>query len=243
MAIELPGPVVDFLSFIGISWPNVNEDKVREFGQHVAQFGQGLQQAHDSASTTVRQLGQAYQGAGYEQLLATWGAKSDSHMSELISGCEVVSQAMDIGADVIVGMKVEAIAQLVVLAAEFVADQAASVATLGLAEAGLVLIEEEGRQLVSFLEQELIQYVEAQVIDAAVGPLIDKVARAVQGLVYQGVADALGVPSGGGGAAGASVSMSPSAVLAHAQDLEQRAAEIGAHAQVFTSSAAGVSFE
>jgi hypothetical protein len=242
MAIELPGPVADFLGFIGINWPNVNEDKVRDFGQHVAQFGQGLQQSHDAASATVQQLGQAYEGAGYEQLLATWGAKSDSHMADLITGCEAVSQAMDIGADVIVGMKVEAIAQLVVLAAEFVADQAASVATLGLAEAGLVLIEEEGRQLVKFLEQELIQYVEAQMIEAAVGPLIDKVAQAVQGLVYQGVAGALGVPAGGG-AAGGSVSMSPSAVLEHAQALEQHAGEITAHARVFTSAAAGVSFE
>ena len=110
MAIELPGPVADFLGFIGINWPNVNEDKVREFGQHVAQFGQCLQQTQQDASTTVQSLGQAYQGAGYEQLLATWGAKSDSHMSELITGCQLVSTAMDAGADVIVGMKVEAIA-------------------------------------------------------------------------------------------------------------------------------------
>jgi hypothetical protein len=31
MAIELPGPVAQLLSFIGIPWINVNEDKVREF--------------------------------------------------------------------------------------------------------------------------------------------------------------------------------------------------------------------
>jgi hypothetical protein len=243
VAIELPGPVADFLGFIGINWPNVNEDKVREFGQHVGQFGQSLQQAHQDASGTVSDLGQAYQGAGYEQLLATWGAKSDSHMSELITGCQVVSEALDIGADVIIGMKVEAIAQLVVMAAEFIADQVAAAATFGIAEAAVVLIEEEGRQLVKFLEQELLQYVEGQVIDAAVGPLIDKVAQAVSGLVYQGVADALGLPASGGGGAGGAVSISPSAVLAHAQQLEQHAVTVGGHAQQFSSAASGISFE
>ena len=242
MGIVLPGPVDDFLSFIGISWPNVDEDKVREFGQHVTTFGQSLQATHADASGTVQQLGQAYQGAGYEQLLATWGAKSDSHMSELITGCQLVGEAMDIAADVIVGMKVAAIAELVVLAAEFIADQAAAVATLGLAEAALALIELQGRQIVKFLEQELLNYVAGQVIEAAVGPLIEKVAKAISGMVYQGVADALGVPAGGG-AAGSSVTMSPSAVLAHAQKLEQHAVTVGGHASQFTSVAAGMSFE
>ena len=71
----------------GINWPNVNEDKVREFGQHVAQFGPGP--AADPAGRVGHDpvARQAYQGAGYEQLLATWGAKSESHMSELLDGC------------------------------------------------------------------------------------------------------------------------------------------------------------
>jgi hypothetical protein len=241
MAIELPGPVADFLGFIGINWPNVNEDKVREFGEHVAQFGQSLQQTHEAATGTIGQLGSAYQGAGYEQLLATWGQMSSSHMSELITGCEVVATAMGVAAGVIIGMKVEALAQLAVMAAEFIAAQAAAAATFGIAEASVLLIQQEGRQLVKFLEQELTNYIAGQVLEAAVGPLIDKVAQALSGLVYQGVADVLGVPAGGG--AGASVSINPSAVFGHAQTLQQHAATVAGHAQVFVASASGVSFE
>ena len=33
MAIELPEQVVSFLQFIGVNWPNINEDKVRELNQ------------------------------------------------------------------------------------------------------------------------------------------------------------------------------------------------------------------
>lgn len=239
MAIELPGPVADLLGFIGISWPNVNEDKVRQFGQHVGEFGESLQKTHADASGSVTALGEAYQGAGYEQLLATWGEKSESQMSQLVTGCEVVSQAMDIAADVIVGMKVEAIAELVALAAQFIAAQAAAAMTFGIAEASVLLIEQEGRQLVRFLEQQLVQYVEGQVLEAAVGPLIDKVAQAISGLVYTGAAAGLGVPCG----AGASVTISPSAVRAHAQQLQQHPLTVSGHGQSFASAAAGVSFE
>jgi hypothetical protein len=78
MAIELPGPVADFLAFIGIDWPNVNEDKVREFGQHVAQFGQALQQTQQDASSTMQSLGQAYQARGTSSCSRP-GARSPTH--------------------------------------------------------------------------------------------------------------------------------------------------------------------
>ncbi|GAA2271354.1 hypothetical protein GCM10010430_66570 [Kitasatospora cystarginea] len=38
VAVELPCEVVSFLQFIGINWPTVNEDKVREFASHVREF-------------------------------------------------------------------------------------------------------------------------------------------------------------------------------------------------------------
>src|SRR5258708_36624899 len=110
MAIELPGEVAQFLQFIGINWPQINEDKVREFGQHVRQFGDNLQESHQQAHSTVQQLGQAYQGAGYEALLAKWPGTSTQHLTELVEACHVVADALEVAADVIVGLKLEAIA-------------------------------------------------------------------------------------------------------------------------------------
>ena len=235
VAIELPGPVADFLSFIGISWPNVNEDKVRAFGTHVSQFTTELRSTHDDATRTITQLEQAYSGQSYEALLAAWGELSSSHMTELIDACTVVADAMPVAAEVIVGMKLAAIAQLVVLAAEFIADQAAAVATFGLAEAGLFLIEEEGQQVVRFLEQELIQYVEGQVINAAVGPLINQVASAVSGLVYQGTADVLGVSND-------SFSLDPDGVASVVSTLHSQADAFSSQAQTFAATASAMTF-
>lgn len=240
MAIMLPQPVDDFLSFIGINFPNVNEDKVREFGDHVKKFATDLQGTHQSATGTVQQLKSAYQGDTYERLFATWGQMSSQHMDELLDGCNVVSDAMYIGADVIVGMKIEAIAQLVVLAIEFIEAQAAAIETFGASEAIVPLLEEAAQQVVKFLEQELLGYVEGKIIDAAVGPLVQKVESAVEGMVYKGVAGALGVPANG---SGPSFTIEPSQVIGFAQNFRQESDSFDQASAEFTSEASGVSFE
>ncbi|KJK55546.1 WXG100-like domain-containing protein [Saccharothrix sp. ST-888] len=242
MAIELPDEVVSLLQFIGVNWPQVNEDKVREFASHVKEFADNLDQAHQASTSTVHQIGEVYQGAGYEALLAKWGQLSGSHMQELVEACHVVATALDVAADAIVAMKLEAIGELVVMAAAFVADQVAAVATLGAAEAALVLIEEAAAKLVDYLAQQLEQYIIGQVIEAAVSPLIETVGRAVSGLVYQAAESALGV-SGGGGSAGEGFRIQPEALAAHAQTMREHAETVAGHAEVFRSRISGVSFE
>lgn len=62
MAIELPDEVVTFLSIIGINWPTVNEDKVREFASHIREFADNVEAAHRDSTATIHSLGEAYQG-------------------------------------------------------------------------------------------------------------------------------------------------------------------------------------
>jgi uncharacterized protein YukE len=244
MAIELPGEVVSFLQFIGVNWPNVNEDKVREFAAHVREFAQNVDDTHQDSTATVKRLGQVYQGASYEALLAKWAQLSNSHMNELVEACHTVATALDVAADVIVAMKGEAIAELVVLAATFVADQAAAVATLGLAEAAEVLVVEAAEKLMDFLEQQLEQYIIGQVIEAAMDPLVDVVGRAVSGLVFRTTESALGVSAGGGstGAVGEGFSVDPEQMHAHAELMRGHAKTVASHAEAFRTKLATVSF-
>ncbi|MDX6316032.1 MAG: hypothetical protein QOF44_5496, partial [Streptomyces sp.] len=163
VAIELPDEVVSLLQFIGINWPNVNEDSVREFASHVRDFGSNVDQTHQDSTATVKKLADVYQGASYEALLVKWEQVSSSHMSELVTACHTVATALDVAADVIVGMKAAAIAELVALAVSFVADQAAAVLTFGLAEAAEALIIAAAEKAVNFLEQQLEQYIIGEV--------------------------------------------------------------------------------
>ncbi|MEK2473766.1 hypothetical protein [Streptomyces noursei] len=50
VAIELPDAVVTLLQFIGVDWPNVNEDKVREFASHVRDFAQKIDDTHKDST-------------------------------------------------------------------------------------------------------------------------------------------------------------------------------------------------
>ncbi|MFF8769632.1 WXG100 family type VII secretion target [Kitasatospora sp. NPDC015120] len=239
MAIELPGEVATLLEFIGIRWPAVNEDKVREFGEHVKEFAKGLEEVHADSTATIHQLGGAYEGASYQALAATWAQMSDKHFDQVIQAAHVVAQAMDIAADVIVAMKLEALGELIVLAATFVAAQAAAVATFGLAEVGAVAAQQAARKLMSHLAHQLEEYIVGQVIEAAVGPLVEVVAEAVSGLVFEAAEAAVT----GGGAAGSGFRIDPAAVEAHARALHEQAEKVAQHAQVFGARVSAVSFE
>lgn len=239
MAIELPSEVVSLLQFIGINWPDVNEDKVREFGQHVRDFAQNISGAHGDVTGTLQQLGQAYQGPAYDTLNAAWTKVFSQHMDDLVNGCHVVATALDVGADAIVGMKTAAIAELVALAASFVADQAAAVATFGLAEAAEAGIVAAAEKAVNYLEQQLTQYVTGQIIEAAITPLVGVVEKAVSGLVYSGTQ----AVTAAGGAGGSGFRIVPDDVAKHAQAFRDHAETVAGHAEDFTSKLSTLSFQ
>jgi uncharacterized protein YukE len=251
MALDPPMEVVQLLQFIGVDWPMINEDTVREVAGHVQEFADNIEQAHRDATDTIQRMGGAYQGASYELLIERWSQMSSSHMTELLDGCKVVVTALDAAADFIIAQKGVAIAELVVLAVSFVADQAAAVATFGLAEAALAAIELAARKAIEFLEQQLEQYILAQVIEAGFKALQPVIERALDGFVFQAASAALGVPSSGsgsggggaGGAVGSSFQVIPEELRSHAQVLHGHADTVIEHAQALSGKLTGVSFE
>ncbi len=248
MSVELPGEVVWFLNLIGVQWPNVDEDQVRAFAGHVRDFGNNIDGTHQAATSTIQQMGSAYTGNSYEQLVETWARMSNDHMRELVEACHVVATALDVAADAIVAAKVAAIAELVALVASFVADQAAAVVTFGAAEAAEALIIEAGKKLINALIQQLEQQIIGEVIQAAVAPLEQVVERALGGLVFKGLEGALGMPAGGGavggaaGGVGESFSVVPGDLLAHANTLQGHADAVAGHAQTFAGNISGIRF-
>ncbi|WP_037606869.1 WXG100-like domain-containing protein [Streptacidiphilus rugosus] len=239
MAIELPQVVADFLNFIGIKWPQVNEDAVRDFAGHVRTFASGIEGTHQDATATLQAMNSAYQANSYDLLVSKWAHLSQGHMQDLLNACSFLADALEAAADYIVAMKLECIGELAVLAASFVADQAAAVATLGLAEAAEVAIVEGAKKLVEFLKQELIQYLVGQVINAALTPLLGVVEKAVAGMSYKALEDMLGVSGGG---AGEGLMVHPDQLREHASAFSGHAEMVRMHAQTFSTNLSGVSF-
>lgn len=119
MSVELPGEVVWFLNLIGVNWPNVDEDQVRVFAGHVRSFAANIDNTHQAATSTVRQMSSAYSGSSYEQLVAIWARMSNNHMTQLVDACHAVATAVDVAADAIMAAKMAAIGELAALAASF----------------------------------------------------------------------------------------------------------------------------
>ncbi|MDH6118677.1 WXG100 family type VII secretion target [Kitasatospora sp. GAS204B] len=241
MAIELPDEVVSFLQFIGINWPNVNEDQVRDLATHIRDFADKVDSTHQASTATVQQMSEAYQGQSYEALVSAWSHMSSNHMTELINACHVVADALDVAADVIVGLKGTAIAELIGLAVSFVADQAAAVVTFGLAEVAEAGIIKAAEAAIDYLEQQVVQHILGEVIEKAIDPLVDVVGRAVSGLVYSAAADALGVKPGGDGA-GTHMMVDPAVLIQHAETMSQHAQTVAGHADELRTKMATVTF-
>jgi hypothetical protein len=242
MAIELPGEFVWVMNLLGLNWPQVNEDKVREFAGHVRDFGTSIDTTHQAASDTIRRMGEHYQANSYELLVAKWGRMSNSHMTDLVEACRVTALALEVAADGIVAAKLAVITELGIMAAEFVADQAAAVVTFGAAEAAEVVLVEATKKVVNAILQQVEQQIIAEVIEKAVAPLEKVVENALGGLVFKGLDAALGDPEAAGGDAGDGFRIHPQALTGHAATLHGHADEVVGHANRFSAATAGMSF-
>ncbi|MFB9370901.1 hypothetical protein [Kitasatospora albolonga] len=244
MAIELPGELVWVMDLIGFNWPEVNEDRVREFADQVRRFASDIDSTHQAATAVVRQMSEHYQAESYQRLVERWTTMSSDHMDELVEVCNASAIVLDVAADAIVAAKLAVITQLGIAAAELAAATAASVATLGIAAAAEVALSEAQKRIVNAVLREVEEQIIGMLVAQAVDPLVVVVERALTGLVFRGVQAAMdGISSGGGGASGGGgFRINPQELLRCAALLDEHADQVAGHARVFAAAASGVSF-
>jgi hypothetical protein len=146
----------------------------------------------------------------------------------------VLADALDVAAGYVMAQKVEAIAILIDMAAAFIADQAAAVATFGIAEAAAPVIIVGAEKLVQSLAADLEQYILAKVVEAAAKPLLAKIEDAVSGLDWS--------KSGAQADQANEFSIDPAAVAQHVTVLRQQAAQIGQHGTQFAAKVRALNF-
>ena len=236
MAVDdLPMPVVTFLNAIGVPWPYINEDQVSEFATLTRQFGTAVQTTHEDATKAVSGIASAHRAASTQKMSEGWERLTGQHVTEIVDGCQVLSDALDVAAGYIVAQKVAAVADLVEMAAEFIADQAAAVATFGIAEAAVPLIIAAGQKLMQSLVSDLEQYVIGKVVEAGAKPLFAKVENMLSGLDWSQSGAA-------GGGKGTGVELDAGAVKAQTMALRSHADDMRSHAAAFASGVRGLGF-
>jgi type VII secretion system (Wss) protein ESAT-6 len=231
---DLPLPVVNFLNVIGVPWPYIDEDQVTQFAAFVREFATAVQTTHDDATRAVADIAAAYRGSATDAMTSGWTKLSARHVDELIDGCHILAGALDVAAGYIVAQKAEAIAVLIGMAAAFVADQAAAVATAGLAEAAVPLIIEGAERVVKSLVMDLEQHIIGEVVEAAARPLFGKLEDALSGLDWSRSGAQAGATDG--------ISLDAEAAFAHIAKLRSHAETLRGHGEQFSSAIAGLGF-
>jgi hypothetical protein len=231
---DLPLPVITLLNAIGVPWPYLNEDTLAEFAILVRGFQSSIEGHHVESSQAVAAITRAHQSASTEAMHSGWTSLTSRHVTELVTGCAVLADALDVAAGYIVAQKAEAIAVLAGLAAGFVADQAAAVVTFGLAEAAAAAIVAGAEAVVRSLAADIEQHIIGNVVTAAAHPLFAKVEEALSGLDWSRSGASAGPPT--------SVTLDPPSVRAETAALRDHAVTLQAHTAAFQQNVKALAF-
>jgi hypothetical protein len=189
--MDLPDELVWVLNMLGLPWPTIDEDTLRDYASELRSFGSSMTDTHGQAGATVNALSAGASGPSYEALIERWAQASSNHVQVLLDMCNTCAGALEVAADAVVAAKVGIIAALTAMAAEFAADQVAAVFTFGVAEVAEAGIVEATKAIVQGVLDQLEQEGIGAVLQAVLGPLEDKVAAMVEDLAYKGLDAAL----------------------------------------------------
>lgn len=196
MSVELPNELVWVLNAIGVVWPNVDEDQLRQMADQFRQMASDLEDQHSGAIQAVEQMLGVNSGQSIEVFQALWNKVSGQHLKDLGEGIGVLAEAISIGADIIEGMKIAAIGEFVAFAAQTAAVAAESIATLGIGAGLEAVVVEETRTIVEDIIEQAIQQVGMQLKQAMLAPVFDTLTSAAEDLGEQLLGNALGVTQG-----------------------------------------------
>ncbi|WP_405009058.1 hypothetical protein [Kitasatospora sp. NBC_01539] len=196
MGVVLPDELAWVLDLIGIDWPNVDEDDYREMADSLREFAADIRDHAAESHQAVQRMMASNSGASAEAFNAHWEKLSGEHIEQLVTGCGVAAAVLDGVAVVITAAKIAAIVQLVIMAAEVIAAQAAAPFTFGLSEVAAVSATQATRVIVRRALKEAEEQIVEQLVSAATGPIISAVAGMAANLVIQLGSEAVGLGDG-----------------------------------------------
>lgn len=196
MGIVLPDALAWVLNLIGIDWPNIDEDELRSGATDLRKISSELTSNSGNAQTDIEQMLNVNSSQALANFDALWSKVGKNHLPQLAQGMNLLADGLDVSAVVVIGLKIAAIAQLAILAAEIIADQAAAPFTFGASEAAIPVETAVTEQIVKRIVDQAVKSVEQQLISAVEGPVFAMLDSAASEMAGQLLGDALGTHSG-----------------------------------------------
>ncbi|WP_063806658.1 hypothetical protein [Streptomyces regalis] len=167
MSLTLPGELVWVLDLLGYSWPEADEEALHKVAETWRAFGEELEEIQRDGEGLARTVVAHNFGMAVEGFSKDWGAYTgangeDRYLPDAKTACDVIAFAFDAAAVAVLTAKLAVIAQLVALAIEIIAAQAAAPFTFGLSEVGALGATQATRLIV----RELLDRLKREVMEA-----------------------------------------------------------------------------
>ncbi|MFE6625059.1 PE-PGRS family protein [Streptomyces sp. NPDC057740] len=167
MSLTLPGELVWVLDLLGYTWPEVDEEALHKVAETWRAFGDELEEIQREGEGLARTVVAHNFGTAIDGFSKDWGAYTgangeDRYLPDAKTACEVIAFAFDAAAVAVLTAKLAVIAQLVALAIEIIAAQAAAPFTFGLSEVGALGATQATRLIV----RELLDRLKREVVEA-----------------------------------------------------------------------------
>lgn len=185
MSMMLPDGLAWVLDLVGIDWPNIDEDQLRQAATEFRRISEELQGHTEEAHRSVTTMLGANSADGLELFGKLWDKLANGHLPQFGKAMGLLASALDGAADLVVGLKAGAIAQLAALAAEIIADQAAAPFTFGASEAAIPAEIAATRAIMKSIVKSAVDAVEQQLLSAVEGPVFDALTSAGEELAGQ----------------------------------------------------------
>ena len=117
MGYTIPGWLDDVLDFIGINFPNVDEDDYRDMAGAMREFAEQFEGHGGDAHAAFSRILSSSEGWAADAMEKHWNQVKASHLEKLPELARLFASACDVLADIIFGMKTKAEVELGVMAA------------------------------------------------------------------------------------------------------------------------------
>ncbi|QIJ63460.1 RHS repeat-associated core domain-containing protein [Streptomyces sp. JB150] len=203
MGYTLPDWLDEILDFIGINFPNVDEDDYREMARAMRDFADKFEKHGGETHKAATAMLSSSEGWAVDAIEKHWGKVKSGHLDKVPELARLFADACDVVADIIFGMKRKAEIELGAMAASvgislgLAAFTGGLSALLGAAEIAAM------RQLVKKIVDEAADRVVEELIARVTEPVNAKLEAMVEDAVLDLAEGAFTMPPAGSGGDGA----------------------------------------
>ncbi|MFJ1705053.1 toxin glutamine deamidase domain-containing protein [Kitasatospora sp. NPDC088346] len=195
----LPDSVEWVLEMLGFDWPKADEDKLRECAQVWRDFADQVDELNYralNAANTVRSANSGDSVDAFGRAFDKFSTGGDGYLADAATAARLIATTFDAAAVIVITCKIAVIAQLVMLAVEIIAAQAAAPFTLGLSEVGALGATAATKMIVRRLLKELREALVEAVVETLKEPVVSAVQGMISDLISQTVNQGFGAQNG-----------------------------------------------